>query len=67
MSPSDTKLAAEWAVSNGIRTFAVGITSSINEQELEDIAGGNLDSVFLAPDFDKLLNLLRPVSLRVCK
>ncbi len=64
--PESTRLASIAAAAAGLRTFSVGITPSVNEQELLDIAGGHLDRVFYSPDFDELLKLLRPVSLRVC-
>lgn len=64
--PTLTKAAAELALSKGIRMFAVGVNGAVN-QELLDIVGGKSDSVFFTQDFDKLVNLLRPISIRVCQ
>jgi len=64
--PSLTLEAANRAIGRGIRTFSVGITPSINQQELLAIAGNDPNRVFTTANFDELINLLAPLSLKVC-
>lgn len=65
--PDATREAAQAAIAQGIRTFSVGITDNVNPQELLDIAGGIAENVFRADEFDRLLSLLRGVSVKVCE
>jgi hypothetical protein len=64
--PSLTVAAAQAANSAGIRTFSVGITPSVNQQELLTIAGNDSNRVFTSVNFDQLINLLAPLSMKVC-
>lgn len=61
-----TRLAAERAKAAGIRSFAVGITSSIDMAELLAIAGGDASKVFTAANWAELVQLLAPVSSGIC-
>lgn len=65
-SPNSTISAAETAIALGIRTFSVGITPNVNQQELLAIAGNDVSRVFTTANFDELVNLLAPLSLKVC-
>lgn len=65
-SPALTSLAAQAAISSGIRTFSVGITQYVNQQELLEIAGNDTNRVFTTANFDELINLLAPLSLKLC-
>ncbi|ODM98848.1 Vitrin [Orchesella cincta] len=65
-SPSATLAAAQKATAAGIRSFSVGITTNINQQELLAIAGNDASHVFNTDGFEDLLKLLQPVSRRVC-
>lgn len=65
-APKLTVAAAQAAISSGIRTFAVGITQFVNPQELLEIAGNDPNRVFTTENFDELINLLAPLSLKVC-
>lgn len=64
--PTATALAAEDAISNGIRTYSVGVGASVDQQELLDIADGNSSHVFNAATFDGLVNVLDPISRTIC-
>ncbi|XP_037050167.1 collagen alpha-5(VI) chain-like [Bradysia coprophila] len=64
--PALTVTAAQAAISAGIRTFSVGITQGVNLQELLVIAGNDANRVFTTDNFDLLINLLAPLSLKVC-
>lgn len=61
-----TSVAAQRATALGIRSFSVGITDSINAEELRVIAGGVTEHIFTTDTFDELINLLAPVSLTIC-
>jgi len=61
-----TAEAAENASDNGIVTYSVGVGSSVNQQELLDIANSDSTHVFNAASFDDLVNLLDPISRTVC-
>lgn len=65
-SPTATVFAAQAAIAAGIRTFSVGITPYVNQQELLEIAGNDANRVFTSDNFDELINLLAPLSLKVC-
>lgn len=70
-NPEWTKAAADTAIGEGIRTFAVGVGPQVqtNQQmrtELLDIAGGNQNNVFTADTFDDLTAILNPVGQAVC-
>ncbi len=58
--------AAHRATARGIRSFSVGITDDTNPAELLVIAGGVANRIFTTHTFEELINLLAPVSLRVC-
>lgn len=62
-----TKVSAEQATSLGVRTYSVGIGGSVDENELLVIAGGVQDHVFKPTQFDELLAVLRPLSIKVCE
>ncbi|KAG4066725.1 hypothetical protein HA402_012792 [Bradysia odoriphaga] len=64
--PSKTVDAAKEAISHGIRTFSVGITQYINQNELLEMAGNDESRVFTTDNFDELINLLAPLSLKIC-
>jgi len=61
-----TEQAANRAISLGIRTFSVGITPSVNMQELLAIAGNDPARVFTSANFENLIKLLAPLSLKIC-
>lgn len=65
--PALTREAALQIIASGVRTFSVGISDEVNYSELLVIAGGDEKSVFQPTDFNRLLEYLRPVSLRVCE
>ncbi len=65
-NPAATILAAQSAIQSGIRTFAVGITPYVNYQELLEITGYDASRVFTTDNFDELINLLAPLSLKIC-
>lgn len=65
-NPATTITSANKAASLGIRTFSVGIGSGINQQELISIAGGDSIRVYNAANFDELVKLLAPISLKIC-
>lgn len=62
----NTADAAGRAALLGFRTYAIGITSSVNQEELMTIAGGNSNRIFNTEDFYELIKLLAPVSSKVC-
>lgn len=64
-SPSATIAAAQAAIGLGIRTFSVGI-NNYNLAELLAIAGNDAGRVFTETNFDDLIQLLAPLSLKVC-
>jgi len=64
--PDKTKEEADAAVAEGIRTFALGVTENVGEEELINIAGGNPANVFRSADFDTIVELLRHVSEHIC-
>lgn len=61
-----TEDAANRAIALGIRTFSVGITPNVNQQELLSIAGNDPSRVFTAVNFADLIQLLAPLSLQIC-
>lgn len=61
-----TAAAANRAIQLGIRTFSVGITPNVNQQELLAIAGNDASRVFTAQNFADLVQLLAPLSLTIC-
>lgn len=61
-----TIAAAQRATTMGIRSFSVGITDNLNQEELRVIAGGMPNRIFTSETFDELIQLLTPLSLRVC-
>lgn len=61
-----TIAASQRATAKGIRSFSVGITDNTNPDELRVIAGGETARIFTTDTFDELINLLAPVSLKVC-
>lgn len=61
-----TEVAIRVAVALRIRSFAVGITPSANQDELLILANGNSDSVFSSDKCDELESLLDPVTRNVC-
>jgi len=64
--PSATIASANAANALGIRVFSVGITPSVNQQELLTIAGNDPNRVFTTVNFDELVKLLAPLSLKIC-
>jgi len=62
-----TKASADRAKRFGIRAFSVGIGSGIGQAELLAIAGGVSDHVFSTTQFDELLVILRPLSIKLCE
>lgn len=64
--PNVTVDVANEAIRNGIRTFSVGITQYVNQNELLAMAGNDSSRVFTTENFDDLINLLAPLSLKVC-
>jgi len=65
-NPALTEASANRAIAMGVRSFAVGITPSINPQELLTIAGNDPSRVFTAENFAHLIQLLAPLSLKIC-
>lgn len=65
-NPALTVAAANRAIALGIRTMAVGITPSVNMQELLAISGNDPTRVFTSDNFDNLIRLLAPLSLKIC-
>jgi len=65
-NPALTVAAANRAINLGIRTFSVGITPSVNHQELLAIAGSDPRRVFYSANFADLIQLLAPLSLEIC-
>lgn len=63
---SATLLSAGDAANDGIRVFTVGIGSSIDQQELVDIADENQNRVYNTGNFDDLIQLLNPLSQALC-
>jgi len=59
-----TVMAARNAIRRGIRTFAVGIGSGVDNTELLQIAG--IGNVFTLPTFDQLISVLVPISKALC-
>lgn len=49
-----------------IRTYAVGIGSQINQEELLLIAGGDSSGHFTTDTFAELIKILDPVSQKLC-
>lgn len=66
-NPPATASVAATVQEAGIRAFSVGITLNVNEEELLVIAGNKTNHVFQIEEFDKLLELLQPVSVKVCE
>ncbi|KAH9491828.1 Cartilage matrix protein [Bulinus truncatus] len=64
--PSATKLAAEKLKKTGVKTMAVGITDSVDKEELEILASSP-DYVLLVDDFSLLLNFLLPLVTKTCE
>lgn len=64
--PALTAAAAQAAINAGIRTFSVGITPSVIQSELLAIAGNDVNRVFTTDNFDLLIELLAPLSKKVC-
>ena len=64
--PNATVASAQTVLAAGVRSFSVGIGSSINPTELEAIAGDDPTHVFNTDGFADLLKLLQPVSQNVC-
>ncbi|KAJ6636541.1 Vitrin, partial [Pseudolycoriella hygida] len=60
-NPALTRASAERATQAGIRSFSVGITQSVNQQELLIIAGNDPSRVFHASNFAQLIQLLAPL------
>lgn len=58
--------AAGRAMLLGFRTYAIGITSRVNQEELITIAGGNANRIFNTENFLELIDILAPVSRKVC-
>lgn len=65
--PTATATSARNVNAAGVRSFSVGIGSSLNAGELLIIAGNKQDHVFDTTGFDNLLKLLQPVSESVCE
>lgn len=61
-----TIASANRANAMGIRTFSVGITPNVDHQELLAIAGNDPSRVFAATNFADLIQLLAPLSLKIC-
>lgn len=64
--PDFTTQVANVAINMGIRLFSVGITEYINNEELLTIAGNDASRVFSTENFDELVNLLTPLSVKIC-
>lgn len=65
-SPTNTTEAANLAHQAGIITFAIGIGSSVSQQELQDIATSP-QHVFLVPDFNALSKLQSELTTKICE
>lgn len=65
--PELTIQVVDVAKSMGIRTFSVGLGEYINGRELLAIAGNDASRVFSTKNFDELINLLAPVSVKICE
>lgn len=61
-----TIAAAHKLITMGVRTFSVGITANIKQQELLAIADGDASRVFNTDNFDELIKLLAPLSRKIC-
>ena len=66
ISPTNTKHAADLAHQPGIKTFAIGVGSSISKQELINIASDS-EHVFQATRFDTLHTLQIEVRNKTCE
>ena len=67
-SADKTRAAAAAARAAGIVLLAVGITTKINRQELNDIATGpNADNVFTVNDFKDLSSIVRSLGTKTCE
>lgn len=64
--PSATKEASNLAHQAGIITFAIGIGSSVSNQELQDIAT-NPQHVFQVPTFNALSKLQSELTIKTCE
>lgn len=64
-SPNSTITAANSVLNMGVRSFSVGITPSIDRDELLAIAGEH-SRVYYSTNFDELIYLLAPLSLDIC-
>jgi hypothetical protein len=65
-NPAQTQQMAIAAKNKGIRMFSVGITTSTNSEELYYLAGQDVENMFYADTFEKLIALLTPTTVRVC-
>ncbi len=63
---TSTTEAVKKANELNIRTYAVGIGSEINQEELLMIANGDTGSVFTTATFSELIKILSPVSKKLC-
>lgn len=54
--------AANWAISEGIQSFAVRLSPYSDRQELFTIAGNNSSRVFTTENIDELIKLLAPAN-----
>lgn len=61
-----TAASIELAIQMGLRTYAVGITPSANQDELLIIANGNADYVFASDKCDGLETLVNSLSRKIC-
>ncbi|KAJ6643587.1 Vitrin [Pseudolycoriella hygida] len=61
-----TAEAIEAAIDMGVRSMAVGISPSANQEELLIIANGNSEHVFHSDKCDELESLLSPLAQTIC-
>ena len=66
ISPTNTKHAADLAHQAGIKTFAIGVGSSISKQELQNIAS-DPQHVFHVSTFDALHQLQSELRNKTCE
>lgn len=65
-NPTLTVESANRALALGIINLSVGITASVNMQELLAITGGVPSRLFTSANFEDLVQLLAPLSLEIC-
>ncbi|RUS78138.1 hypothetical protein EGW08_014111 [Elysia chlorotica] len=62
-----TAAAASKAVEQDINMIAVGVGKWVNDQELENIAGGNSNMVIRADNFPRLMEVLGTLRTKICQ